>query len=215
MHEDKYHIDHKGTAMKKRTLPHIIALFCLSLAFSACGPGEPGRITGEVEDMQQGGAITVDNGSTGSADTPTVGDTAAAPAATGYVFIHNGVTIVIDADFAPVRAALGEPRSYFEAASCAFEGLDKTYGFSGFEVDTYPQADADFISAIVLRDDTVATPEGIRIGSTRADMEAAYGAGHENDSGQIIHQKDHMRLAFILDGDMVMSIEYQSMVLDD
>ena len=43
----------------------------------------------------------------------------------GYVFEYNGVKIGMDMEAAPIIAALGEPSSYFEAPSCAFEGLDK------------------------------------------------------------------------------------------
>ena len=56
----------------------------------------------------------------------------------GFVFISGDVQIVIDAEAEPIVEALGEPKSYFEAASCAFEGLDKIYTYGGFEVNTYP-----------------------------------------------------------------------------
>ena len=197
-----------------------IFIFIITVT-AACGSAEPHRISGEVEYSDQGGAVT-DSGAAASDSMDAVGDAAgnagdnAAPAAAkGYVFPHPATAIVVDTDFAPILAALGEPGSYFEAASCAFEGLDKTYTYSGFEVDTYPQPEGDFVSAVVLRDDTVATAEGVKIGSSRADMEAAYGAGRVNDSGQIVYQKDGMRLCFILDGDQIISIEYQTMVLDE
>ena len=47
----------------------------------------------------------------------------------GFLFTYNGCTIAMNGAAAPVIAALGEPESYTEAASCAFDGLDKTYGY--------------------------------------------------------------------------------------
>ena len=55
----------------------------------------------------------------------------------GYVFEYNGVKIGMDMEAAPIISALGEADSYFEAPSCAFECLDKTYSYGSFEIDTY------------------------------------------------------------------------------
>ena len=40
-----------------------------------------------------------------------------------FTFTYSGVEITLHGDAAPVLAALGEPKSYTEEASCAFEGL--------------------------------------------------------------------------------------------
>ena len=61
----------------------------------------------------------------------------AAPALSGYVFSHNGVDFTVDMEVADVIAALGEPTSYYEVPSCAFEGLEKIYDYSSFEITTY------------------------------------------------------------------------------
>ena len=42
--------------------------------------------------------------------------------------------------------------SYFEAPSCAFDGIDKTYTYAGFELLTYPKDDKDYVSSVVLKD---------------------------------------------------------------
>ncbi|MDR2547592.1 MAG: hypothetical protein LBC96_08865 [Lachnospiraceae bacterium] len=190
--------------MRRKYLSIILLLF-VSLII-ACGNNqdENETITNSCPLSGQGEAgivsdSTINNGAT---------------AVNGYAFVDNGIAVVIDADFAPILAALGEPRSYFEAASCAFEGLDKVYTYGGFEIDTYPRGERDFVSAIILRDDTVATAEGVMIGSTRAAMEAAYGTGIVTADGEVIYSKDEMRLVFILTDDKIVSIEYQTMVLD-
>ena len=94
------------------------------------------------------------------------------------------------------------------------EGIDKTYTYSGFELDTYPQGEVDHISAVVFKDDSVATAEGICIGDTREKLEEAYGAGTE-EGGMLVYAKDGMKLCFILQGDEVVSIEYRSTVLEE
>lgn len=106
-----------------------------------------------------------------------------------------------------VLDALGEANSYFEAASCAFEGLDKTYTYSGFVITTRPDGDEDYVNSILLTDDSVTTAEGIYIGSTQTDVLAAYGqANVENDVIQ--YTLDNTTLNFILKDGAVISIEY-------
>ena len=113
---------------------------------------------------------------------------------------------------APVLQALGEPASYFEAASCAFEGLDTIYTYNGFEIDTYPAQDKDLVSAVILKDDSVTTAEGICIGDSLEKLLEAYGeAAQEN--GMLVYTKDGMKLCFILQDDSIISIEYRSMAL--
>lgn len=123
----------------------------------------------------------------------------------------------IDADAAPILDQLGEPVSYFEAASCAFDGLDKMYTYHGFELDTYPDGDKDYVSGVILKDDSVLTAEGIGIGDTREELEQAYpgeGAGRE-ENGMLVYEKDGMKLCFILQEDEIISIEYRSTVLEN
>ena len=47
-----------------------------------------------------------------------------------YAYQSGDVKIAIDADAAPILAALGEWRDYSESASCAFTGLDKVYTYA-------------------------------------------------------------------------------------
>lgn len=132
----------------------------------------------------------------------------------GYVFEHKGVKIGMDMEAAPIIAALGEPASYFEAPSCAFEGLDKTYSYGSFELDTYEQNGKDYISGIFFCDDLIETPEGVCLFETKADMIAAYGETFVEEFGMLVYEKEGMKLKFILEGDEITSIEYASTVLD-
>ena len=132
----------------------------------------------------------------------------------GYVFEYNGVKIGMDMEAAPVVGALGEPASYFEAPSCAFEGLDKTYSYGSFELDTYEQNGKDYIAGIFFCDDLIETPEGVCLFETKADMIAAYGEGFVEEFGMLVYEKEGTKIKFILEGDEITSIEYSSTVLD-
>lgn len=176
----------------------------VDITSGAGGAGAPGDGEAAGEGQQDGGTQEgqQDSGQGGAAS------------GAGYQFTAKGVTIEMDADAAPVLEQLGEPVSYFEAASCAFEGLDKTYTYNGFELDTYPTGDKDYISMVVLKDDSVATPEGIAIGDTLEKLTQAYPEGSKQGDNMLVCEKGGMKLCFILQGDEVKSIEYRSTVLE-
>ncbi len=133
-------------------------------------------------------------------------------ASRGYVLTVNNVTVEVDAEAAPIVEALGEPVSYFEAASCAFEGLDKIYTYNSFEIDTYPSQDRDLVSAVILKDDSIATAEGVCIGDSLEKLQEVYGEA-TLENGMLIYAKDGMKLCFIMQDDSVISIEYRSTAL--
>ena len=188
---------------------------------------QPVDITSETEsgqtengdskpDTDRGGAAGPDQGpeTAGGAASDGYLFTAGGAASDGYLFTADGVSIAMDADAAPILERLGEPVSYFEAASCAFEGLDKMYTYQGFEVDTYPTGEKDYISTVILKDDSVATGEGIAIGDSLEKLQQAYPEGKLQENGMIVCEKGGMKLCFILENDEVKSIEYRSMALE-
>ncbi len=119
----------------------------------------------------------------------------------------NGTSIALDDDMKDVLAAIGEPQSYFEAASCAFDGLDKTYTYAGFEITTRPDGENDYVNSIVLTDDSVTTPEGLYIGCTPEDVAKVMGEGTEFTGG-IGYFAGGTILDFIVEDGKVVSIEY-------
>jgi len=132
----------------------------------------------------------------------------------GFYFEANGVKIYMDADMSTLVDKLGEPASYFEEPSCAVEGIAKIYTFSNYELETYPDGDRDLVAYVVIKDDTIATPEGIDLSMTKADVIATYGEDYEEAENSITYTKDGMFLRFILDGDYLASIEYSSAVFN-
>lgn len=171
------------------------ALFCalallLALSLTACGGNDAGGQT------SQGGS---------GGNDPQI----PAPAANSeYVFIYHGCPLPMNAEFAPLLDYIGEPDSYFEAASCAFDGLDKTYTYSDMELITYPDEDKDYISSIRILSDAVSTPEGITIGSAPEEVEAAYGSEYEDFGTQFTYENGDARLSVLFEDGKAVSVEY-------
>ena len=124
-------------------------------------------------------------------------------------FTYNGTKITLGAEAAPIIDALGEPRSYTEEPSCAFEGMDKTYYYGSFYLSTYPLNGKDFVYSFWFADDSVATEEGIRIGSTKAKVEAIYGADCFNGANAYTQAQSNSKLTILLKDGIVSSILYE------
>ncbi len=128
---------------------------------------------------------------------------------TGYTFQANSITVAMNAKAADLVDKLGE-YEYFEAPSCAFQGMDKTYTYAGFELMTYEQDKVDYVLSITLRDDSLTTPEGVTIGSSLADVKTAYGDDFTQDENSYQYKKGSTFLTFIVEDDAVTSVEYKA-----
>ena len=129
----------------------------------------------------------------------------------GTVELANDAALAI---LARTREALvGRPfaRSFFadEAndafTQCVLDAIyDKTQGHERYV--PYTADGKDFISGVVLRDDTVETPEGIAIGSKLEDVKKKYNAKEEGSSINVY--SENCRLLIIFDNGVVSSIQY-------
>lgn len=126
----------------------------------------------------------------------------------GYSFKTSGIAISMHDDMAPILDKLGEAKSYFEAESCAFPGLEKTYTYSSFSLYTYEDGDIDRLAALVILDDSVGTAEGIYLNDSLDKIIAAYGSDYTHSLNLYSFEKDRMKLSFIVEDDIVTSIEY-------
>jgi len=178
----------------KKTL--LLTALSLALLLTACGEKET-QATASARPTPSAAA---------SADP--VETTQTTPESGGFVFQTGEHTVKVNDDMAGVLAALGEPQSYFEAASCAFDGLDKTYTYPGFVITTQPNGEQDIINSIVLTDDSVTTPEGLYIGCTAQEVVDVYGSGGEETGTMLSYVKGETALNFILKDGAVISIEY-------
>ena len=153
-----------------------------------------------------GGDTTPETTAPAAQNTPTT------PDASSWKYNVQGIDIMMHAPAAPILETLGEPVSYTEEASCAFSGLDKTYYYGGFYLQTYPMGDADYVFSLWLVDDSSTTPEGIYIGATQAEVEAAYGTEGFNGSNAYVMTGTTSTLTIIMDDGVVSSIQYDAVV---
>lgn len=197
--------------MRKKVIMGTIFLMVL---LSGCGNSTK-KIEGEVTVKENG--TQAETQVTAKQETSDAGgqQEEAVDSYKGYAFVYNGIVVEMDADAAPIVEQLGEPDAYFEASSCAFEGIDKIYTYGSFELDTYPTKDKDYVSTIILKDDIITTTEGIGIGESVDKMEDVYGSDWVDEDGMAVYEKDGMKLCFIMEGDSIISIEYRSAVLDE
>ena len=167
----------------------LVLALTMVLTLAACGGNAPAETTAPKAD-----ATTV------------------APDPNSWKYTVRGIDIIMHAPAALTLEQLGEPVSYTEEASCAFTGLDKTYNYGGFFLQTYPLNDVDYIYSAWLMDDSSETPEGIYIGATQAEVEAAYGTEGFNGSNAYIMKGTTSTLTIILENGVVSSIQYDAVI---
>ncbi len=180
----------------------LILVLCILVFFAGCGKASDTE-TKELDPTTKiAAADTKDNAST----------TDEAGSIDGFSFVYNNTVIPMNVDATPIVEALGEPVDYFEAASCAFQGLDKQYYYSGFELGTYPKGKQDFVSYVNIQDDTVSTDQGIALGSTLEELLAAYGEEYTQEGASYVYKKGETKLTFIVEEDTVTQITYGAIV---
>ena len=164
----------------------ILALLCMMFSLVACDNG-------------------TNSGTEIKGTTPNVGNPGDPDA---YYFTYNGTDIRLNGDMEVILKALGEPKKYTEETSCAFEGLDKTYTYDSFVIQTYPSGEKDYVYAFWFLDDLVKTPEGIKIGDTQAAVETAYGTENYNGRNAYIFKMKNYSMTVILTDGTVSSVQY-------
>ena len=179
----------------------VCAALSLCLLLVGCGNGnvqEPTVETKNVSAVEEADAVTT---------APDV-QTEVPAEETVFSMTYQDVEIKLHAPAAPIIEALGEPKKYTESASCAFDGLDKTYYYGSFYLDTYPQGEEDFVYGWWFADDSMTTAEGIYIGASQADVESAYSADTFNGTNAYIVKQNDGVLTVILEDGVVTSIQY-------
>ena len=134
-----------------------------------------------------------------------------------FVFKYNGVDIAVNSPMNDILGSLGNNYQYFEAASCAGQGISKFYTFNGgsFVISTNPVDNLDSIAMITLNDDSVSTAEGIYIGNTVDQLKAAYGEPSSASTDTVFtYEKGSSTLVFQIDDEShkIISIVYNAKV---
>lgn len=139
--------------MKKRYI--VLALAALMLCLCACG--EQGGVTVDPN------AVKADYGE--------------------LYFSANGCDFGIFDEAAPVLEKLGEPTGTFEADSCAYQGKDLFYYYDGFELMVNDVDGVERVTGITVTDDTVANPQGVKIGMDVTEAVELMGMEPKESSG--------------------------------
>ena len=124
-------------------------------------------------------------------------------------FAAQGVECGIFDEADPVLEKLGEPLASYETQSCAYEGLDYLYDYDGFELSVNEIDGVRRITAISLLDDSVATPQGLRIGMPLQDaLDAMPMPYREEGRSYRFLSGDASLTVRVNSGDEVIAIDY-------
>lgn len=125
-------------------------------------------------------------------------------------FKVNDTKITIGADADDTIDKLGRWISQNSSDSCGgFSGKDYIYTYSGYRVSTTPSKDGQIICKIELTDDSVKTPQGVYIGMSRADAEAAMkGFTAESVGDNLVYTEGNVKLQIIFRDGSVSGIVY-------
>ncbi len=176
----------------KKYIALLLALV-LALSLAACGGSE---------DPQGAMEITMGAKEDPVQETQTSGQEQAA----GWTFLYEGVELAIDQPYDASK--LPECENVFENPDCALEGKNTVYGFPGVEITTYDQGQGEFLYSVYLLDDTLSTPEGLKIGDELSKVTQLYGQDFQDNDGEYVYTAGGMMLIILHDGANVSSIEY-------
>lgn len=127
-----------------------------------------------------------------------------------YSFKSGEVGFSVHHDADAVIEKLGDPIDLVETPSCGGGAEpDREYTYAGFKFNTVNENGKNVIVKIVLTDDSVSTPEGISIGSSRDEVIAAYGESFtENVSGTLTYTDGTTKLMIGIKDGAVSAIHY-------
>lgn len=115
-------------------------------------------------------------------------------------------------DASGIIPKLGTPDYVGQSPSCLSNGLDdKTYQYSGLEIHCYVDGSTEYIYMITINGGDYETDKGIKIGSSRADVESAYGTG-SNSGNMTIYTSGNNEMDIQYSNDSVTSIFFYTPV---
>ena len=119
----------------------------------------------------------------------------------------DGTLVGFGEEIQAVLDKLGGPDSFTETVSNPSIGSEKSYTYDGIVIYTTPENGKDMVSGITYRGEEK-TLSGIGVGSTRADIEAAYGIHYMIDPDYIIYTyEENATLCFRMNGEECECIE--------
>lgn len=181
----------------KKVVSIFIVLLCMVIA-AGCGSG------GVVVDPNSQPTNTANAGNTSGQPAD-----ASPSAQSGSLYFESNGVKVYPYDLADgVLNSLGKPSGTFEAPSCAYQGVDKFYYYSGFELTVNDIDGAPHISIITIKDDTVSIPQGVKIGEAKDAMLQSMGNNYQQSGDLYQFTEGTTMLQIQVKDDKVSSIMY-------
>ncbi|MCI8454811.1 MAG: hypothetical protein HFE84_09385 [Lachnospiraceae bacterium] len=132
-----------------------------------------------------------------------------------YEFKTEQAVIAMGAEAAPIVKALGATKSQpFSSDSCAYQGKSTIYPYEGFELGTHTMDGKETVESVYLTNATYATPEGIKVGSTKQAVMDAYGKTAEDAFGTLRYTRKNTQVSFYFTNGAVDSVEYVLIVAE-
>ncbi len=120
---------------------------------------------------------------------------------------YNGVEVVPGTEFN--ENLISEEANFSEIPSCAFEGTDKMYTYSGVELVVTNIDGKDKVYSVYFITDDVKTAEGVGITDTVNKMIEVYGENYDQSiSNKYTYTKGEVELSFIVQNNVITSVEY-------
>lgn len=112
----------------------------------------------------------------------------------------------LDSSAVDIVASLGDALDIQDATGCLSNGADqRIYIYDGMKLSCYMNGDTPYVYEISITNGNYSTSGGITVGSSRSDVESAYGAGEESGN-YVIYYDGNRELDIEYDGDSVKSI---------
>lgn len=130
----------------------------------------------------------------------------------GYFFPIGNRELRIGDDATEFIKESEPPLDKYTSPSCAFEGDDTVYDYGTYQITTYLSGDTEIFTGFYLIDPSIATKEGIRIGSSFDQMVSAYGDRYTEEYGVYTYTLGLSDLSFVVVDDTITSISYLHIV---
>lgn len=123
-------------------------------------------------------------------------------------FKSGDIAINILDDAESLLEKLGEPMDYAEFDSCAYQGKDYYYYYDGFQLGVNEVDGKLKVTSVSLSDDTVTTPQGVRIGMSADKALELIPYENEGDSELLVYTNSKTELKLHTKGGKISSIDY-------
>ena len=125
-----------------------------------------------------------------------------------YYIEFTGVKIELGADAEAALAALGTPKATAEVGNCGGQGTLTKYTYASLELYVLTSGNSSTIDQITLLDDSIATPEGIRIGTAQADVKTKCKNPTKSSDASYTYTSGNKNLKFNFRDGAVVGIDY-------